>query len=284
VSAYRPGSLLRRLLTAGTPPILLRLLERPQARVYERPQSAGVDWFAYQDPRIVEVVAQKTAAYRRELENKDTRTVEARQVAQDMFVVAHVSAQKAVSVLELGGACGASYFEQAWLQPQRVKAWSVVETPPMAAAGRRAFADERLTFSSDVGEAVARIAERNLLLAKGVLQYLPDPLGTLDELFRLSFDHVYVTRTEISAGLDRPVVLVRTVDLALHGPGSIPAGFRNGVSSVPTTIVPQASLLARIPTGYRVAYVFDEGAHGWIRVGGRKVETRMVGFLADKTG
>lgn len=282
MSADRPDSLVRRLITAGTPPILLRLLERQRARVYERSQSAGVDWFSYQDPRIVDTVAQKTAAYRRRLETQDTRTVETRQTAQDMFVLAHVSPGKALNVLELGGACGAGYFEQSWFQAHRVRTWSVVETPPMVAVGRRTFADERLTFSSDLGEAAARADERDLLVAKGVLQYLPDPLAMLDELFRLHFNHVYVTRTEVSAGLDQPVILVRTVEIGLHGPGAVPPGFRNGNSSVPATIVPQPWLLSRIPTNYRVAYVFEEGSHGRIRVRGRGVETRMIGFLAHR--
>ena len=275
--------MLRRLLTDITPPVLLRLRRGPAVRLRSASEAASVNWRAYHDARIVDIVSRKTAVYRRELDTGNPRLVGNRQMTQDMFVLARVHPNKPLSVMELGGACGATYFEQDRLQPGRIRSWYVVETPPMAAAGSQQFADGRLAFFTDRHDAVARIAERDLLIVKGVLQYLQDPLGTLEDLLRFGFDYFYVSRTEVGVDVDRPLILERTAALSEHGPGPAPRGFRDGMCTVPAMIVPNGAVLARIAPGYRVAYLFDEDGGDRVRAGRRGVTTRMLGFLAERT-
>ena len=74
--------------------------------------------------------------YKDALVNGAKPAITTRQTAQNMFVLSYVFAQRAINVLEVGGACGASYFETQVMLPGRISHWSIVETPAMAAAGQ----------------------------------------------------------------------------------------------------------------------------------------------------
>ena len=114
-----------------------------ELREYESFDAALRDSDSYEDPRLVEVVKEKTKRYRESLAQKPPITT--RQLVQNLFVLSYVEPQRELSVLEIGGACGASYFETELMLPGRIRHWSIVETPAMAAAGE---SDSKLSFHS----------------------------------------------------------------------------------------------------------------------------------------
>lgn len=264
------------------PPIFRRLRSRPSMKVYDSYDSALADSNTYEDPGIIEVVSNKTKAFRRALEIGDTRMANNRQIVQNMFVLSHVSSNRPVEVLEVGGACGASYLELNHLLPGTIKRWHIVETPAMAAAGRKLFHDGRPSFYDDLDKAASQLESLDLVIAQGVLQYMKDPVQTLEALLKLGFAYFYITRTEVGDSIERPIITKEVSNISAHGPGTVAKEFADRKTSVPLTIVSSEAITSRISVGYNVLYSFIESEDRFIIIGSRPVTTRTVGFLFEK--
>ena len=232
---------------------------------------------SYEDPRLVEVVKEKTKRYR-DAFTTSPRKVESRQTAQNMLVLSHVEPARSINICEVGGACGASYFELKHLLPNRIAHWSIVETPAMAQAGNDINSDQAISFHSDLTAAAEQLASLDLAIAQGVLQYTPDPSATLKALFELRFSYVYITRTAV-AEVDSPVYINQETELAAHGPGRLP-NAPTGKSTQPLTLVNAASLLSAIPANYETVFNFVESDDRVLAAGDRRVTARDIGFLA----
>lgn len=247
-------------------------------RAYASFDEALKDSDSYEDPALVEIVKEKTKRYRDRLATAAARVVESRQLVQNLLVLSYVDPQQSLDVLELGGACGASYFELKQLAPSRIRHWAIAETAAMAAAGRNLNDDPNLSFHADVVSATEALASRQLAIAQGVLQYTSDPLRVLETLFALRFAHVYVTRTAV-ADVDAPVFTRQETEIASHGPGILP-NAPAGRSSQPLTLVSADSLFAAVPANYELVFKFVESDDRVLSIGERRVTVRDVGFLA----
>ena len=248
---------------------------------YESYESALANSHSYEDPEVIEVVSKKTQSFINSL--SPDHIVSNRQTIQNMFVLQSVYRNKPVNVLELGGACGASYFELDHLLPYQIRNWFVVETPAMAAVGKRFFeTDNKIKFFDDIHAAATKLEDRDCIIAQGVLQYLPDPLQGLDNLFRLGFTHVYVTRTQVGVGIEQPIITKQVHPLSAHEPGTMPECLKDRETSQPLTILPYESLIHAISgSGYKTLFVFDEG-DGTLMIGQKKIITKMVGFMVTR--
>lgn len=256
----------------------LNRVNTSELREYESFNTALRDSDSYEDPRLVEVVKEKTNRYRESLNEKPA--IATRQMAQNMFVLSYVEPQRPVNVLEIGGACGASYFETQLMLPGRIHHWSIVETPAMAAAGRSLTNAPNLSFHSDLASAANELESRDLAIAQGVLQYAGDPLQMLKDLFALQLSYVYVTRTPV-ANVDRAIITKQETDLSAHGPGTLP-NAPDGKSSQPLTLVSHNALTSAIPANYEIVFNFDESDERALSISGRRVLARDVGLLAHK--
>ena len=251
-----------------------------QYKDYESFQKALEDSNSYEDPRLIEVVKEKTRRYREALANGGKPAIATRQMAQNMFVLSYVEPHRPVNVLEIGGACGASYFETQLMLPGRIRHWSIVETPAMAAAGQSLTNDPNLSFHSDLASAAKQLESRDLAIAQGALQYAGDPLQMLKDLFALELSYVYVTRTAV-ANVDRPIFTKQETDLSAHGPGTLP-NAPDGKSSQPLTLVSRDALTSAVPANYEILFNFDESEERTLSISGRRVLVRDFGFLARK--
>ena len=268
-----------RLLSRVTSKISSQRVEY-QYRSYESFDKALDDSNSYEDPRLIEVVREKTRRYKEALVNDTRPAIASRQTAQNMFVLSYVLPERAINVLEVGGACGASYFETQVMLPARVRHWSIVETPAMGAAGQSLNNDPNLTFHSDLASAANRLQSRDLAIAQGALQYASNPLQTLKDLFALELTYVYVTRTAVT-NADRTIYTKQETDLSAHGPGTLP-NAPNGSSSQPLTLLSYDALVSAIPASYEVVFRFDESEERTLSIDGRTVSVRDVGFLARR--
>ena len=262
--------------------LLARLHREPtiEMREYDSFTSALRDSNSYEDPRLIEVVREKTRVYKEALVSGSKPAITTRQTAQNLFVLSYVFSQRAINVLEVGGACGASYFEMQVMLPGRVHHWSIVETPAMAAAGKSLSNDPNISFHSSLASAAQELESRDLAIAQGVLQYASDPLQTLKDLFGLEISYVYVTRTAVTNG-ETPIYTKQETELAAHGPGVLP-NAANGSSSQPLTLVSYNALASAIPSDYELIFKFDESEDRTLSIGGRSVSVRDVGFLARR--
>ena len=153
---------------------------KPPMKIYNNFYEALEDSDTYEDPGVIRVVSLKTKAYRDSFLSGSGRTVKNPQTVQNLFVLSHIIPDRPLNILEIGGACGASYFEINKLLPGRIKKWNVLETPSMVDAGRKLFQEDGLAFYDDLGKAISQLDKLDLLIAQGVLQYMKEPLRTLD--------------------------------------------------------------------------------------------------------
>jgi putative methyltransferase (TIGR04325 family) len=240
---------------------------------------------SYEAADIIDVVTRKTEIYRNQLVNSAGPIIGNRQTLQNLFVLSHVRPERPLHVVELGGACGASYFEMAHLLPGRIASWSIVETPAMAARAREALHHPSLSFFDNLRDAVAEMESRDLLIAQGVLQYTPQPLKKLDELLSRDFDWIYVSRTmTLNDGSPvEPIIFNSESRLSEHGCGPMPTGFPDRMVTTPCTLFSAESYLARIPGTYHERFLFDEDDPLSLTTNARAVEAKSIGFLLRRT-
>lgn len=246
---------------------------------YSSFQSALQDSDSYEDPRLIEVVKEKTKRFR---ESTAGRIINTRQLVQNLFVLSYVEPQRPLHMLEVGGACGASYFETESMLPARIKHWSIVETPAMAAAGKNMWNEAKLSFHSDIRSATSKLESPDLAIAQGVLQYAVDPLQMLADLCLLGFCYIYVTRTAV-ANVDKPIFTRQVTEIAAHGPGKLPSP-PEGSSSQPLTLMSFDALKGSLPSNYDILITFEEGEERIVTFGSRQIVIRDAGFLAKRVG
>jgi putative methyltransferase (TIGR04325 family) len=251
-----------------------------EMREYESFESALRDSDSYEDPRLIEVVKEKTRSYKETLAGEHRPPVQTRQTVQNMFVLSYVEPNRPLNVLEVGGACGAAYYEAKSMLPRRTRHWAIVETPVMATAGESIADDPNLSFHSDIASAADRLETRDLAIAQGVLQYAGNPVQVLSDLFALGLSYVYVTRTAV-ADVEAPIFTRQETDLAAHGPGKL-ANAPNGRSSQPMTLVSLAALTSAIPANYEIVFKFEESEERTLSISDRRIAVRDIGFLASK--
>ena len=259
---------------------LLHREDTTEMRAYDSFESALRDSDSYEDPRVIQVVKEKTRRYKETLASGHRPAIQSRQIVQNLFVLSFVEPARPLNVLEIGGACGASYFETKAILPGRIRHWSIVETPRMRAAGESLNDDPRLSFHSDLTSAAKQLEFRDLAVAQGALQYAGNPLEVLRDMFAFEPSYVYITRTAV-ANVHAPIFTKQDTDLSAHGPGILP-NAPAGKSSQPMTLESYDALTSAVPTNYEIVFEFDESEERLVSIAGRTVKIRDVGFLAEK--
>jgi putative methyltransferase (TIGR04325 family) len=160
----------------------------------------------YEDPELVEVVFQKTLRLR----DSSTPTLDAATCRMALGLLSHPRV-----VLDVGGACGATYFRLRRLLDREVE-WHVLETSVMAARGH-ALSDGSLHFHDEMPD-----IQPDVILASGVLQYMPDPIAGLATILARHPHTIVLTRTALA---EHPTSIVQRTRLADNGPGPLPGGF-----------------------------------------------------------
>lgn len=119
-----------------------------------------------------------------------------------------------LNVLDFGGALGSSYFQcrdfLAQVSPLR---WCVVEQQHYVECGRREFENDILGFFESV-EAAVQAAPPQVILASGVLQYMPDPALILRSFAQTGADYIVIDRTPFSLS-GKQIISVQTVPEAI---------------------------------------------------------------------
>jgi putative methyltransferase (TIGR04325 family) len=129
----------------------------------------------------------------------------------------------ALSVVDFGGSLGTSYRQaKTFLDRLNRVSWAVVEQAAFVSAGKREFQDERLHFFDNLDEAL-REQKPDVVLLSGVIQYLPDPVGFLEQLVEKPVDFLLFDRTPLIAGA-RARLTIQRVPRHIY-PASYPAWF-----------------------------------------------------------
>ena len=268
------------------PPILSKALRgkhSPAALTrYRSYEEALAESDSYEAADIIEVVSRKTKIFRDQLDaTRTSRVIDNQITLQSAFVVSYVNPGRPLHVLEIGGACGAGYLQLVNLLPERFADWRIVETPAMTKAGQENFRSGTLTFFDDLSVASHDMSSRDLIVAQGVIQYTPDPVKTLTELFNLNFDYLYLSRTPV---VDPPpgtssIIFNSVSDLSAHGHGSSATGIPDRKITTPCTIISRSGLVACCPSSYRQEFWFEEPEQQEMLIGSERLSVRNVGCL-----
>lgn len=210
----------------------------------------------YEASDVVKLVAAKTHTWRDSLASSPALGADANQ-ARLLLGLEGAQQNGKLSVLDLGGACGATYFyAQRYFGDRVTLEWDVIETSAMADAGREQFQSANLRFYDSIEQACAKRIP-DLVLASSSLQYMPDTLGTLRKVVKLGARHLLIVRQGVYPGAET-VTIVQRSRLGANGPGPVPKGFKDGYSEYPVTYVSQATFEAAIREEYDIQLIFDE--------------------------
>lgn len=121
------------------------------------------------------------------------------------------------TVLDFGGGAGIHY-RAARQQCPGIR-WAVVETPAMVRRAKE-LATDRLMFFERIDQAADWLGSVDLVHSNGAIQYVPDPLATIEALCALQAPRMMWHRVPLSdAGPKREL---QTSYLSDNGPGVLP--------------------------------------------------------------
>jgi putative methyltransferase (TIGR04325 family) len=202
----------------------------------------------YDDDLIAEVMAFKTSL-------TFANGVVPEQALNSIVAVAMAAAETSsqpLCVLDLGGACGFHYL---WVAaalriPLR---WAIVETPTMAAHATK-IASGRFGVFTELTEAARWLGRIDLIHASGVLQYVPDPIASLQALAALGSPYIALARFPIWN--KAAIVAMQNSFLAENGIGPLPPGMPDKQIRFPITFVNFADI-SRALSQYTLALETD---------------------------
>lgn len=243
-----------------------RMSREPVFATYaEAARSRGQD---YQDEELAQIVLNKT---RHLVQDASFQHIAEHQAVATVLAVTTASAlaprgDRPLRVLDFGGALGTSYHFIKERLPGNY-AWAVVETPMFVKAGRE-FETDELRFFETIEEATAWLGEIDLIYTSSAVQYMPDPLATLDLFLAANPRCVALLRSAFSEN-DQVVVLQRS-RLRDNGPGPLPAGVRDRPVYYPRTYAPIEGLREKFASNYRTVVEHGDGTP-LIYVGGQRI-------------
>lgn len=101
-----------------------------------------------------------------------------------------------IRVCDVGGGLGGSRTALAGMLGDAWRLdWDIVETPALARVGNERFAHPLLRFHDSLDALEGR--EHDIIIASGVLQYLPAPAATFERLARRPHHHLLLNRFPI---------------------------------------------------------------------------------------
>lgn len=120
-----------------------------------------------------------------------------------------------LSVLDFGGALGSSYHQcKDFLRELRALHWNVVEQAHYVRVGQLEFESESLHFHETVS-AASQASPPQVVLASGVLQYMPDPDEVLKSFVSTEAEYIIIDRTPFA--LDgRQVISTQSVPSSIN--------------------------------------------------------------------
>ena len=201
---------------------------------------------SYENNAIVDIVVEKTKQFTGTVTNSEGTTPESEQTRESIAILERIwretGSVRPLGIVDLGGACGAWYYELNQYIPHIIGQWHVVETPAFAASGTDLFESYELKFFENLHTAAEKLDNCDVIMAQGVIQYLAFPLLSLADLFTADASYVYLTRTVVATNISEQVITVHETSLLDHGPGAAPQGVEDSLVTTPITLLPLLSV------------------------------------------
>jgi putative methyltransferase (TIGR04325 family) len=240
--------LIKQFIKAWVPPAIVEMYRgRTQSGIYFKGsfpdwQSAAEQSEGYDSKRILELVAGATrqvisgeAAGERDSVLFETPPYPFPVIAA--LLRAAMENECRLTVLDFGGALGSSYHQcKNFLGKLEFLSWNIVEQPHYVLTGKAEFETDSLRFHESIRGACQEF-QPDVVLASGVLQYVPDALGVVDSFISTGAEYVIIDRTPFSlSGSD--IISTQLVPKAI------------GVSSYPLRLFNEELLKDRLLNKY----------------------------------
>jgi len=267
------------------PPILIKAVKNiaglNNTKEYQNYSQAlkACNRFAYEDSELCDMIADKTMALRDSLLRKpyilNTQDVHLLAALNQCLIV---HPKNNLTVLDFGGACGAHYFEMKRFIPDSVSLkWYVVEMDEMAkAAFSRNLNSEELLFVNSIEAIGTKI---DFIHSSGALQCVSDPYDILKRLVGIEADFVFFSRMLLNKGNNDVITILKSY-LSWNGPGKLPEGYNDRITSYPHTTMSLKKFNSFITSSdYTPEWIFEDPLTG-IQLKNEKVTGK--GFLFVK--
>ncbi len=202
---------------------------------------------SYNDPDIAKVMAFKTAKIKDHIGNmmwpeQFTNTILA------VGISGADLAQRPLRVLDFGGGCGIHYFaaRSAFIAPLH---WAVVESRIMADRARTIGAGQFEAYDQ-ITSAASALGRVDLVHASSAIQYVPEPMASLEALIGLRAPYFLLARFPVWAG--QPLVGVQESMLANNGIGPMPPDMADRTVKYPITFLNIDDVRIRFEKVYRL--------------------------------
>jgi putative methyltransferase (TIGR04325 family) len=281
-------------LTDFVPPIFTRAVKQvflPGIKYRAFPSyttAAAATPDGYEQEAVLDVVVRKTNRLLKELREQGCKRAISVQMAQNTLALlltaqAEQRNSSPLTVLEVGGACGATCSELQTHLPNLFTRWSIVETPAMVEMARKnGFETPILEFFSDIHQAIES-TRPTVLFLQAVLQYVPSPLLFFEDLLSRNVPWIYLSRNVFHPTASKEIVILHSKSLSSHGPCTLPEPIPSTSVTVPLTLIPLHPLKELIHAqGYEIARTFDEPYSHTFYIDGVIHTTQSQGLLLKK--
>lgn len=212
---------------------------------------------SYEDPELCKMIAAKTRIYQEKL-NTSPYDLNAPQSFL-LSVIQKILLEKkesALNIVDLGGACGAHYFEIKRLIPARIKLnWFIIETEEMVRAAHEIEkANEGLYFRSDLKQLDIK---PHLIHSSSTLQYIGKPYSMIEQLKSMETEYLFFNRMMFNLS-ETDLITIQQSQMADNGPGPMPAGFQNKLIRYPHTNLSYKRFMNAFLPQYQAEWIFDE--------------------------
>ena len=176
----------------------------------------GID--TYDSRLLSKVVSEKTQVY---VSNSTERVLPNSNYLS--LLVAFQSLDETRTVIDFGGAAGIHFFVSKSFVPN-LKSWTVIETKSMVEQQEQKE-EEKLKFCT-MDELVFDDFDCDLLYLSSSLQYVGDPIQTLNQLIRIRPKLILISRTPFNQK-DTKAIFTQTSKLSSNGPGPLPSKYKD---------------------------------------------------------
>lgn len=247
------SSLLNKLLGRDTPKAIEQEIYYPDFDAARKHISDA----SYEDPELCRMIAEKTRIYREKLSQTPVDLNAAQSfllsVIQKILVEDKTTT---LNVLDLGGACGAHYFEIKRLLPKNVGLkWMVIETAEMVRAASQIEKEtSELFFCSELDQTDLK---PQLIHSSSTLQYVPQPYVLIEQLKKTGTEWMFFNRMMFNTGKN-DLITIQQSQMADNGPGPMPVNFTNKLIRYPHTNMSYSRFNQAFLPEYKPEWIFDE--------------------------
>jgi len=260
------------------PPVLFKIIKKQNEFVEYETYNEALKYCdnGYENNELCKMVADKTVAHKNNLLQKPyfMNATNAFLISAILYY-SKMYSKNEIHVVDLGGACGAHYFETKLFTQGNIKLyWNVIETHEMVkSAKENNLENNELQFFDDFSKLSMPI---DFVYSSGALQYVPNAYEYMAKLTELKADFILFNRMTFNEN-DRDIVTIQSSNLSANGPGKMPDGYEDKIMKYPHTTLSYKKFTEKLEEQYKMEWVFDERS-GIININNEKITGKGLLF------